>query len=204
MVGVGIAGAGDRAHAREALASAERAWGERAAQLVVVVRAVLAAQLGLRAGDPLVDDLTQEVVRRALDGRERARAGAPLRPWVLGIARHVAADEARRRARLAPLDEAPDAAVGALSEPARDPEELALRAEGLERLRVSLAELPEPWRRALLLFHIEDLSYREIAGALSVPMGTVATWIARGRAQLVARLGGERAGRSDRRKEGSR
>jgi RNA polymerase sigma factor (sigma-70 family) len=188
MVGVGIAGTGDGALARETLASADRAWGERAAELVVVVRAVLASQLGLRARDPLVDDLTQEVIRRALDGREQARPGAPLRPWVLGIARHVAADEARRRARLAPLPEGAEPA-GAVAEPARDPEELAHRGQRLERLRAALAQLPEPWRRALILFHVEDLPYREIARELGVPVGTVGTWIARGRARVAELIG---------------
>jgi RNA polymerase sigma-70 factor (ECF subfamily) len=37
---------------------------------------------------------------------------------------------------------------------------------------------------AIVLFHIEEMSYRDIAAALEVPMGTVMTWLHRCRAQL--------------------
>jgi len=167
---------------------AERAWGDRAAELVLVIRAVVAAELHLQPRDPLLDDLTQEVVRRALDGRERVRPNAPLRPWVLGIARHVAADEQRRRARLTSLDAMPGASIGleTFVDQRPNPETAAQQTQRLGRLRKALAQLPDSWRRALLLFHLEGLSYLEIARELSVPVGTVGTWIVRGRAQLLA------------------
>ena len=44
---------------------------------------------------------------------------------------------------------------------------------------------------AIALFHIEEMSYRDIAGALEVPLGTVMTWLHRGRAQLKRALEGE-------------
>jgi RNA polymerase sigma-70 factor (ECF subfamily) len=164
-----------------ALTPAERAFGQQAAGLQVVVRAVLAAELGLRAAEATLDDLTQEVMRRALDGRHRLKAGAPVRPWLLGIARHVAADE-RRRARRAPEGpaEVPD--------PGRGPDDLLAGAQQTERLRRALGRLPEPHRRALLLFHMEELSYQEIATRLRAPMATIATWISRARAQLLGLL----------------
>jgi RNA polymerase sigma factor (sigma-70 family) len=187
---VATPGTDDGGDRRNTLVDAERAWGEPTAKLVLVVRAVLAAELHLRLGDTALEDLTQEVLRRALDGRERTRAGAPLRPWILGIARHVAADERRRQARLTTLDDpAAPAPLEGLRDPGRAPDELAQRAQMLAQLRASLAQLPETWRKAVLLFHVEDLSYQEIASELGVPLGTVATWIARGRAQLIALLG---------------
>ena len=44
---------------------------------------------------------------------------------------------------------------------------------------------------AIVLFHIEEMSYRDIAAALEVPMGTVMTWLHRGRAQLKRALESE-------------
>jgi RNA polymerase sigma-70 factor (ECF subfamily) len=170
----------------------EAAWGERAAALAQVVRAVIAAELRLPPRDAAVDELTQEVIRRALEGRDRLRPGAAPRPWIVGIARHVAADERRRQARLRP--ELTGAAggdgrdAGDRPDPDPAPDELAQRAQRLGRLRVALARLPEGWRRALLLFHLEGLPYAQIARELGVPIGTVATWISRGRAELTSTL----------------
>jgi RNA polymerase sigma-70 factor (ECF subfamily) len=50
-----------------------------------------------------------------------------------------------------------------------------------------LAELPESQRQALTLFYLEERSYKEVAAALGAPMGTVKTWICRGRRALVER-----------------
>jgi RNA polymerase sigma-70 factor (ECF subfamily) len=48
----------------------------------------------------------------------------------------------------------------------------------------ALDDLDEGPREAILLFHVEGMSYRDIAVALEVPIGTVMTWLHRGRAQL--------------------
>src|SRR6516225_1520615 len=77
----------------------ERAFAAAAAQLGPHVRAVVAAVLRLGRDHPDVDDCTHEALRRALEGRDRLREGEPLRPWVTGIARHVALDALRARKR---------------------------------------------------------------------------------------------------------
>jgi RNA polymerase sigma-70 factor (ECF subfamily) len=48
--------------------------------------------------------------------------------------------------------------------------------------------LPDGPRNALQLFHMEGLSYQEIAGRLEVPLGTVATWVTRGRKAMAEAL----------------
>jgi len=58
-----------------------------------------------------------------------------------------------------------------------------------------LGQVGEPYQAALTLFYMEDCSYREIAGILGVPLGTVQSRISRGVAQLqqlVISDGGER------------
>jgi RNA polymerase sigma-70 factor (ECF subfamily) len=62
------------------------------------------------------------------------------------------------------------------------------RAERGREVSSALDQLPLPQRQALWLFHAEGLSYREIALRLSVPVGTVGTWILRGREQLAVAL----------------
>ena len=74
--------------------------------------------------------------------------------------------------------------------PVASPEDEASFREQLARLDRALDDLEEGPREAVILFHIEQMSYRDIAAALEVPMGTVMTWLHRGRAQLKRALEG--------------
>jgi RNA polymerase sigma-70 factor (ECF subfamily) len=57
-----------------------------------------------------------------------------------------------------------------------------------EGLQSALNELPEEFRTTLVLFYFGDLSYKEIAQQLDVPLGTVMSRLARGREQLKQKL----------------
>jgi len=59
------------------------------------------------------------------------------------------------------------------------------------RVKEALATLADGPRQSLTLFHLEGLGYEEIARRLHVPMGTVATWVSRGRKALQSELGEE-------------
>ncbi|MCO4774004.1 MAG: RNA polymerase sigma factor [Deltaproteobacteria bacterium] len=69
------------------------------------------------------------------------------------------------------------------------PERLTAAREQLDRLEAAVQALPENRRSALLLVHVEGLSYPEAAEALDVPLGTVKTWIHQARKTLRAELG---------------
>jgi RNA polymerase sigma-70 factor, ECF subfamily len=58
----------------------------------------------------------------------------------------------------------------------------------------ALSELDENFRAPLLLFYVEDCSYKDIAGVLGIPIGTVMSRIARGKEQLRQRLTQETGG----------
>jgi RNA polymerase sigma-70 factor (ECF subfamily) len=155
-----------------------------------LVRAVVAAVLREAVSHPDVEDAVQETLRRAIESRSWP-AGAT-RPWLLGIARHVALDALRMRrrdrARRADGDAAPESATGRFVERLADPSvpvDDALDAAQREALVArALSRLPDGPRRALELFHAEGLGYSAIAEQLGVPLGTVATWVTRGRRAL--------------------
>ena len=77
----------------------------------------------------------------------------------------------------------------------------AVGIDGLpDRLAIdaALATLPEDFRAPVVLRDLCDLDYAEIAEVLGIPPGTVRSRIARGRAQLAQRLGGNQALGADR------
>jgi RNA polymerase sigma-70 factor (ECF subfamily) len=165
--------------------------------LMGAVRAVAAAVLRLRQEDPDVQDCTSETMRRAMEGRSRLRAGEPVRPWMLGIARHVALDMLRARKRQGQVrdpsygDEADDgiSRTEKLPDPGAAPDELLEQARTRQQIQSAMSALPEPMAMALMKFHIDGRSYQEIAEEMKVPLGTVATWVTRGRKTLAERLG---------------
>jgi RNA polymerase sigma-70 factor (ECF subfamily) len=68
----------------------------------------------------------------------------------------------------------------------RSPEAALAEKQEARRLNRLLAELPPPYREVLILREMEDLSYREIADIVGVPIGTVMSRLARGRQSLQA------------------
>ena len=67
------------------------------------------------------------------------------------------------------------------------PANCAERADSQTLLRI-LGEIAEDFRAPLVLYYMEDLSYKEIADILALPLGTVQSRIARAKIQLLRRL----------------
>jgi RNA polymerase sigma-70 factor (ECF subfamily) len=70
-------------------------------------------------------------------------------------------------------------------------EEDLRQREDVGQLRRMIENLPEPFREALVLRELEELSYREIAEVTGAPLGTVMSRLARARQMLSASLLGE-------------
>jgi len=184
---------------------ADPAFEGEIAALRPLVRAVVASVLREPHDHPDVEDVTQEALRRAMEGR--SRPNGPARPWLLGVARHVALDtiRARRRARARFEDGVPDAPesgraslIERIADPGSGACDSLLESERRARVLRVLASLPEGPRRALELFHGEGLAYAQIAARLDVPLGTVATWVTRGRKAIAEALSDEDAAPSAR------
>lgn len=127
------------------------------------------------------DDLTQETYVRAAGSVHRFRADASARTWLLAIARHVCADEIRRRQRRRPWERLTDA----------PPDEATPDHAGATDLE-SLVQALDPDRRAAFVLTQQlGLRYAEAAEALEVPVGTVRSRVARAREDLLAMLADE-------------
>jgi RNA polymerase sigma-70 factor (ECF subfamily) len=121
-------------------------------------------------------DLVQETYLRALRSLGSYRGDAPVRAWLLSIARNVCADHVRRRQRqrrlLARVRPHPMDAVS----PAHASVDDLLDTLGDDR------------RDAFVLTQLLGLSYEEAAVALECPIGTVRSRVARARADLLAEV----------------
>jgi RNA polymerase sigma-70 factor (ECF subfamily) len=122
------------------------------------------------------DDLTQETYLRAHRALRSYAGRSSVRTWLLGIARHVCADELRLRHRhRRSLRLLPPRAVGA------DP-------TGEVQLLLLLAQLPQERREAFVFTQLLGLSYDEAAAAAGCPVGTIRSRVARARDDLRAAL----------------
>src|SRR5262249_13123363 len=139
----------------------------------------------------LADDIVQDAMLRAFRAFERIR-NEDAKPWLMQIVRncHRTAIAQKKRRGHVPLPEEDGASTMATEGP--DPEAVALGADESRRLEAAIAALPEEFREALILREMEELSYREIADAIGIPIGTVMSRLARAQAMLREKwLGGD-------------
>jgi RNA polymerase sigma-70 factor, ECF subfamily len=136
------------------------------------------------------DDAVQECFLRALRHFDTYR-GPAMKPWLLAILRNVCKAEFARRAAQPAPPERPEEELAAdeplWQEPQASPEADLMRRHDDETIRRLVAALPQPFRETIVLRDINDLSYRDIAEVLGVPVGTVMSRLARARAMLRAR-----------------
>jgi RNA polymerase sigma-70 factor (ECF subfamily) len=129
------------------------------------------------------EDVLQDACMRALKYVGSLR-GSDARAWFLTIVRHTFYDWRKRNH---PPEMVPDdGAAGDLTvDPsAIDPEQAALRSAESRLLSEAVAQLPLVFREVLILRELEDLSYKEIAHVVGIPIGTVMSRLARARGLL--------------------
>lgn len=144
-------------------------------------------------------DAAQETFVRAYAALPTFDPTQPFAPWLLRIARNHCLDLGRRRSvrpTEVPLDGDPaEGGAGELPDPdAPRGDEALERRETAGALARAVAALPGNYREVIQLFHVEHLSYKEIAQVMDVPIGTVMTWLHRARARLRTELGAPLAG----------
>jgi RNA polymerase sigma factor (sigma-70 family) len=142
----------------------------------------------LRRAGPPGEDLAAETFRVAFDQRRRYDGRDDAAPWLYGIATNVVRGWFRSTARGSGAHAR--AARGRTPEAPEEDETLdRLEAERLAPdVAAGLAGLSARDRDALLLYALADLTYEEIARAIGVPTGTVASRINRARTRLRAHL----------------
>jgi RNA polymerase sigma-70 factor (ECF subfamily) len=151
------------------------------AELVALLPRLRRYALTLSRSSASADDLVQAACEKALAHAARFEPGSRLDAWVFRILRNVWIDGLRQRRRQAPAEamESGEDIVGDTGEDA------ALSRLTLQEVKRRIQGLPAEQREVLLLVCVEDMSYREVAAVLDVPIGTVMSRLARARRRLV-------------------
>ena len=142
----------------------------------------------------LAEDVTQDAMLRAFRAFGQFRGSSP-RAWLLAIVRNCCfTAQARGGSAVglvvheSSLSDEVARQVADHPDPQPTPEEAAQHQDDVARVRAAIEAIPEPFREAVVLRDLEDLSYAEIAEVTAVPIGTVMSRLARGRAMLAREL----------------
>jgi RNA polymerase sigma-70 factor (ECF subfamily) len=136
--------------------------------------------MALAGSTSLADDLVQDTIEKALRQSAQLRDLNHLPGWLRRILRNLYIDELRRRRGRGPQQDIMDVIDHPdLSVPAAD-------GVGARDFLRAMNNLSVEHREILLLVGLEDLSYREIAEELEIPIGTVMSRLARARERLRA------------------
>ncbi|MEX2394488.1 MAG: sigma-70 family RNA polymerase sigma factor [Actinomycetota bacterium] len=134
------------------------------------------------------DDLAQETLVKAFRAMDSFDGSYP-RAWLARIARNTAINRDQRNREFLLADDGtvePDPAPEVIT----DPEDIVLSAEIDDDLRRALEELPPAFRVLVQMVDVEDMTYKEAADALEIPIGTVMSRLHRARNRLRRSLAG--------------
>lgn len=127
-------------------------------------------------------DLTQNAFHKLAQNRDKVRDPKKIKSWLFSVLYREHVDQYRRGVRYPSqsLDDAPE-----LQDHTGHGGE---RAHDAKILMQKLGELDEIFRAPLTLFYLEQLSYKEIAAVLDIPIGTVMSRLRRAKDQLRERM----------------
>jgi RNA polymerase sigma-70 factor (ECF subfamily) len=128
----------------------------------------------------VAEDVAQEVFIRIWKGLPGYHGAASLSTWIYTIARNTCLSELRRLASRPRVFLEESGLDSMAARPEAEPEALA----GMD-VHAMLRHLPERYRQAMILYYLEEKSYQEVAEMLGIPMGTVKTFLHRGKKELV-------------------
>jgi RNA polymerase sigma-70 factor (ECF subfamily) len=154
-------------------------------QLIAFLPNLRRFALSLCRSADLADDLVQLTCERAIANASSFEPGTRFDAWLFRILRNLWIDHLRR-----------DKTAGPREDIALHEDRLAGDAGAVPEHRLMLkeawnaiGELSEEQREVLILVCVEELSYREAALVLSIPIGTVMSRLARARANIAAAVG---------------
>jgi RNA polymerase sigma-70 factor (ECF subfamily) len=154
---------------------------------------VMHLALSIVRDQALAEDLSQTTFVKVWQALPKFDGRAALSTWLYTITRNTCLTAVERERRLVPLEDFAEAADDdgdpLLSGRETAGPEGAGQAAAEYDVAKLLDQLPEPYRRVVVLFYLEDRSCEEVGELLSMPTGTVKALLHRGRKKLAALAG---------------
>jgi RNA polymerase sigma-70 factor (ECF subfamily) len=129
------------------------------------------------------EDVVQETMMQALRSFHRFEPGTNCRAWLTTILQHIVSNRRRAKGRSIVVNDPDDRIAHTVPFVPPVPQHLTD-----ELVLSSLRRLPTVFQEVILLCDVEELSYKQAAEALAIPIGTVMSRLHRGRAQLRSEL----------------
>lgn len=146
-------------------------------QIVALLPRLRRFARGLAGSADAADDLVQGACEKALAGIDGYRPGTRLDSWMYRILHNLWIDQHRRTRPTVGTDAITDL-------PGDDGRRTAESRIELAKVRTLIQALPTDQRDVLILVCLENFTYREAAGILDVPVGTVMSRLSRARTAL--------------------
>lgn len=136
------------------------------------------------------EDLAQEIFIKFYLALDRFDVSKPVGPFLFRIAHNHCLDALKKKTlpTVPIVKDDQDEKEIQIEDGTPNAEELIHKTEVQEAVKRALASIPVLYRSSLIMFHVEGLSYEEIAEALDLPLGTVKARIHRGRELLQQKL----------------
>ena len=148
--------------------------------------------MSLTRDDTDADDVVQETYLRAYRSWHTFIPGTECRRWLFTICRNVFLRSRERQRPTVDLEDGEQDAIAAGSVYAaareRGYDDLYATLDLAPALQAALSELAEPFRSAVILVDVEDMTYETAAQVMGVPIGTVRSRLFRGRRLLQEKL----------------
>ncbi len=127
-----------------------------------------------------MEEVCQDVFLKAYDKLSTFQGNSKFSTWLVSIAYNMSLNHIKRKRRPhVSIDEARGHGTGEKGI------EAAMEQEDLQQtLEKAMQKLPEAQRYVITLFHLEEMSYEEVAEITGMPIGTVKNYLFRGRKQL--------------------
>jgi RNA polymerase sigma-70 factor (ECF subfamily) len=160
--------------------SDQATWETFEAEAMPHVERLFRLAMWLERNRAEAEDLVQETLTRALQSFHRYTPGTNCRAWLTTILQHVRSSRRRAQGRSPIADGGFEERVAntvAFAPPVPD----TLTDEDL---LAALESIPSQYQEVILLCDLQEMSYKEIAAALNIPLGTVMSRLHRGRELL--------------------
>jgi RNA polymerase sigma-70 factor, ECF subfamily len=142
--------------------------------------------------DRIVEDLSQETFLRVFRSLGYFDSRGKLSTWIYTIANRVAIDHLRKTARWREQSLTGESGSSLADEMAApeslDPRTVLAQKEIRSIVQKELAQLPEAHRLALVYTAIEELDYQTVASMMGIPVGTLKTYVFRGKIMLKEKI----------------